>query len=159
MSFPHAAKAQVAGFRILLKTGTYLPRVGGSFWVTKEYLADNKPTVVKFIRAIAKAIQYTDKNKAGTVGVIQKEFGLKNVEEAEYIWGEIHDQYGPDIPAGLFRKLFEGRRNRMVARKLWPKDKPLPDIEQFVARDLLKGTLRDIGYYLQAPPDVQGKLN
>jgi ABC-type nitrate/sulfonate/bicarbonate transport system substrate-binding protein len=159
VSFPSAAKLQVAGFRILLKTGQYLPRVGGSFWVTKKYLANNKPTVVKFIRAIAGAIQYVDQNKAGTVGIIQKEFGIKSAKEAGVIWGEIHDQYGPDIPAVLFRKLFEGRRNRMIARKLWPKDKPMPDIEQFVARDLLKGTLRGMGYYLQAPPKTQGKLN
>jgi ABC-type nitrate/sulfonate/bicarbonate transport system substrate-binding protein len=159
LSFPHAAKAQIAGFRILLKTGQYLPRVGGSFWVTKKYLANNRPTVVKFIRAIAKSIQYIDQNKDGTVEVIQKEFGIKTKKQAEFIWGEVHDQYGPDIPAVLFRKLFEGRRNRMVARKLWPKDKPLPDIEQFIARDLLKGTLRGMGYYLQAPPKVQGKLN
>ncbi len=159
LSFPHAAKAVVAGFPILLKTGQYLPRVGGSFWVTKKYLANNQPTIAKFIRAIANASVYVDRNKAGTVEVIQKEFGIKVKAEAEAIWGEIHDQYGPDIPASLFRKLFEGRRNRMVARKLWPKDKPLPDIEQFIARDLLQTTLRDMGYYLQAPPTTQGKLN
>ena len=159
VSFPSAAKLQVAGFNILLKTGDYLPRVGGSFWVTKKYLADNKPTVVKFIRAIAKSIQYVDQNKAGTVGIIQKEFGIKSAKEAGVIWDVIHDQYGPDMPASLFRKLFEGRKNRMVKRKLWPKDKPLPDIEQFVERDLLQATLRSMGYYLQAPPNVQGKLN
>ena len=159
VSFPSAAKLQVAGFNILLKTGDYLPRVGGSFWVTKKYLANNKPTVVKFIRAIAKSIQYVDQNKAGTVGIIQKEFGIKSAKEAGVIWDVIHDQYGPDMPASLFRKLFEGRKNRMVKRKLWPKDKPLPDIEQFVERDLLQTTLRSMGYYLQAPPNVQGKLN
>ncbi|MBT4718336.1 MAG: ABC transporter substrate-binding protein, partial [Rhodospirillaceae bacterium] len=34
MSFPTAARAQAAGFKLLLKTGQYLPRVGGSVWVT-----------------------------------------------------------------------------------------------------------------------------
>ena len=34
MSFPTAARAQAAGFRLLLITGQYLPRVGGCFWVT-----------------------------------------------------------------------------------------------------------------------------
>jgi NitT/TauT family transport system substrate-binding protein len=159
LSFPHASRAQVAGFPILLKTGQYLPRVGGSFWVTKKYLDNNRETVVKFIRAITKSIEYLDKNKEGSVEVIQKEFGIKDKKQAAFIWSEVHDQYGPDIPASLFKKLFEGRKNRMVARKLWPKDKPLPDIEQFIARDLLKGTLRDMGYYLQKPPAVQGKLN
>ncbi len=93
------------------------------------------------------------------MGVIQKYFSIKKVTEAEYIWGEVHDQYGPDIPAGLFKKLFTARRKRMIKRGLWPKDKPLPDVEKYVARDLLAPTLREVGYYLQAPPKVQGKLN
>ena len=80
-------------------------------------------------------------------------------KEAEFIWGEVHDQYGPDIPAGLFRKLYASRLDRMKKRGLWPKDKPMPDVEKFVARDVLEPTLREMGYYLQAPPTVQGKLN
>jgi ABC-type nitrate/sulfonate/bicarbonate transport system substrate-binding protein len=159
LSFPHAAKAQVAGYKILLKTGEYLPRVGGTFWVTGEYLAKNKPTVVKFIRAIAKATQYLRENKEGSVPVIQKYFSIKKKAEAEFIWGEVSDQYGPDIPAGLFRKLFASRLNRMKKRGLWPKDKPMPNIENNVARDVLEPTLRSMGYYLQAPPKVEGKLN
>ena len=159
LSFPHAAKAQVAGYKILLKTGQYLPRVGGTFWVTADYLKNNRATVKKFIRAIAKATQFLRTNKKDSVGVIQKYFSIKKVTEAEYIWGEVHDQYGPDIPAGLFKKLFTARRNRMIKRGLWPKDKPLPDVEKYVARDLLAPTLREVGYYLQAPPKVQGKLN
>ena len=89
----------------------------------------------------------------------RKSLGIKSAKEAGVIWDVIHDQYGPDMPASLFRKLFEGRKNRMVKRKLWPKDKPLPDIEQFVERALLQATLRSMGYYLQAPPNVQGKLS
>lgn len=159
VSFPHAAKAQKEGFKILLKTGQYLPRVGGTFWVTKSYLAEHRDTVKKFIRAIAKAEQYLAHNKAGSIPVIQKYFGIEDPKEAGYIWDTVHDQYGPDIPQGLFKKLFQGRMNRMKSRGLWPKDKPLPDIEQFIARDLLHETLLEMGYYLQAPPLVQGKLN
>ena len=33
----------------------------------------------------------------------------------------------------------------MVAAKQWPADKPLPDPEQFVARDLLDSTLKRDG--------------
>lgn len=159
LSFPHAAKAQVAGFKILLKTGQYLPRVGGTFWATRKYFNENKDTVRKFIRAIAKATLYLKDNKEGSVPVIQKYFAIKDKKEAAFIWGELHDQYGPDIPEGLFKKLFEGRRNRMIARKLWPKDKPLPDIEKHVARDLLTQELRGMGFYLQAPSKAGGKMN
>jgi len=159
LSFPHAAKASVAGYKILLKTGEYLPRVGGTFWVTGDYLKKNRPTVVKFIRAIAKATQYLRENKVGSVPVIQKYFSIKDAKEAAFIWDEVHDQYGPGIPAGLYKKLFESRLNRMKKRGLWPKDKPMPNIEGHVARDVLEPTLREMGYYLQAPPKVEGKLN
>ena len=158
MSFPWAAKAAVEGFKILIKTGEYLPRVGGTFWVTKKYLANNRSTVKKFIKAIAKAEQYLATNKAGSVEVIQKYFGIKNKKQAGYIWNTVHDQYGPDIPAPLLKKLFQGRVKRMQKKGLWPKDKAIPDPEQFVERKLLNETLREMGYYLQAPPTVQGKL-
>lgn len=158
VSFPHAAKAQVAGFKILLKTGDYLPRVGGTFWVTDKYLKNNRDTVKRFIRAIAKAEQYLKNNKEGSLPVIQKHFGIASAKEAGFIWDTVHDQYGPDIPPGLFRKLFEGRMNRMKSKGLWPKDKPLPDISQYIARDVLTETLLEMGYYLQAPPAVQGKM-
>lgn len=159
LSFPHAAKAANAGFKILLKTGEYLPRVGGTFWVTEEYLKDNRATIKKFIKAIARASQYLDNNKAGSVPIIQKYFGIKDPDQAGFIWDTVHDQYGPDIPASLLKKLFDGRVKRMQSRGLWPKDKPAPDPEQYVERKLLNETLREIGYYLQAPPLVQGKLN
>jgi NitT/TauT family transport system substrate-binding protein len=158
VSFPHAAKAQVNGFKILLKTGDYLPRIGGTFWTTKGYLAKNKDTTVKFIRAIAKATEYLAANKAGSVPVIAKYFGLKP-EEAGFVWDTVHTSYGPDIPNDLFRKVFEGRKARMESKGLWPKGKAMPDPEQFVARDMLTSTLRDMGYYMKAPPKVQGKMN
>lgn len=158
LSFPHAAKAQAAGFKILVRTGEYLPRVGGTFWVTEDYLKKNRATVKKFIRAIAGATQYLRNNKAGSVDVIQKYFAIDSAKEAGYIWDNIHDKYGPAIPMNLFRKLFEGRRNRMVKRGLWPKDKPMPDLKQFIASDVLNETLGEMGYYLQAPPAVQGKM-
>lgn len=145
LSFPHAAKANVAGFRTLIKTGTYLPRVGGTFWVTAKYLKNNRDTVRRFIRAIAKSIDYLRDNKAGSVSVIQKYFAIKSAKEAGFIWDELHDQYGPQIPPELFKALFAGRRDRMVKRKLWPEDKPLPDVEQYVARDLLTKTLKELG--------------
>jgi|KNS12BottometaT_FD_k123_69056_1 ABC-type nitrate/sulfonate/bicarbonate transport system substrate-binding protein len=159
VSFPHAAKAQVAGFRILLKTGDYLPRVGGTFWATTKTLKNKRPVVKSFIKAIAKAEHYLNTNKEGSLPVIQEYFGIKKKSEAGYIWDTVHDQYGPDIPAHLLLKLFQGRVRRMQSKGLWPKDKPVPDPEQYVERKLLNETLREIGYYLQAPPSVQGKLN
>jgi len=159
LSFPHAAKAATKGFKILIKTGEYLPRVGGTFWVTKKYIKNNRATAKKFIKAIAKATQYLATNKPGSVAVIQKYFGIDSAKQAGYIWDTVHDQYGPDIPLPLLKKLFNGRVKRMQTKGLWPKNKAAPNPEQYVERKLLAESLREVGYYLQAPPKVQGKLN
>ena len=155
LDFPNAAKAKVAGFKVLLKTGNYLPRIGGSFWTNKNYLKKNRATVKSFIKAIAKAEHYMVTNKEGTVSVIQKYFAMKDRREAVGVYDEVYDQYGPDLPESLVKKLFQSRVERMIKKGNWPKDKPLPDLEQFIARDLLTETLREIGYYLQAPPALR----
>lgn len=152
VSFPTAARAQAAGFKMLLKTGQYLPRVGGSIWTRASFVKNNRATVKKFIRAIAGSIEYLRTNKAGSVEVIMNEFGIKDKKQAGIVWNEIHDQYSPDLPADLFQKLFSGRQKRMVKRGLWPKGKAMPDVTKFIARDLLNETLREMGYFLQARP-------
>ena len=37
-------------------------------------------------------------------------------------------------------------RLTMIAARQWPTDKPLPDTEQFLARDLLDPTINEMGY-------------
>jgi NitT/TauT family transport system substrate-binding protein len=157
LTFPHAAKAMKAGFHILLRTGDYLPRLG-PLWVTEKYYESHKDTVRRFIRAVVKSEQYVADNKAGTVPVIQKYFGIKDKKEAAYIWDQLHNEYGPDIVENLFAELYEGRVKALKASGLWPKDRPAPDYRSFVARDMLTQVLREMGYYLQRPPKVQGKL-
>lgn len=157
ISLPTAAKAKVLGFNVMLKTGNYLPRVGGTVWTRAEMVEKHPDTVRKFIRAMVDAEQYLEDNKEGSIPVIQKYFGLKTAKEAAAVWDELHDQYGPDIPHKLMNDLFESRYHRMVKAGLWPKDKKMPDPEQFIARKLLSATLRDMGYYLQRAPDRQGK--
>ncbi len=152
LTFPHAAKAKLAGFNVILKTGKYLPRIGGTFWVHNDYLKAHRETSKRFILAIADATEYMRTHKEGSVDVIQKYFAMKDRREAEGVWVEVFDQYGPDLPEALVRSLFESRVKRMVSKNLWPKDKPLPDVEQFVARELLTETLRERGYYLQPKP-------
>jgi hypothetical protein len=42
----------------------------------------------------------------------------------------------------------------MIAAKQWPPEKPLPDPEQWLTRDLLESTLKEMNYVptnLQAP--------
>src|ERR1700736_720975 len=48
ISVPHAARATAAGMKVLLRTGDYIARAGGSFWAPKEYVDRNPETTKKF---------------------------------------------------------------------------------------------------------------
>jgi hypothetical protein len=51
-----------------------------------------------------------------------------------------------DINRRRFREIFESRRLTMIAARQRPSDKPLPDPEQFLARNLLHPTLKEMAY-------------
>jgi hypothetical protein len=51
--------------------------------------------------------------------------------------------------------MFEDRRLDLVSRGLLPKGTKLPNLNRLVARDLLTGTLRGMGYHLSPPPDMK----
>ena len=154
LSVPHAAKAVAAGMKVLLRTGDYIRRAGGTFWSRKEFVDANPQTTKKFIRAIARAVMYFRDNKAGSIPILRNHLGIDNDQEAGLIWEELHDAFGAEIPPELFREILVSRRETMIAARQWPPDKPLPDPEQFVARKLLESTLSEMGYVptqLQAP--------
>ena len=62
------------------------------------------------------------------------------------LWDELHDTFAAELPPDLYREIFESRRLDMIAASEWPKDKPLPDPEQYLARDMLDGTLKAMNY-------------
>ena len=146
ISVPHAARAVAAGMKVLLRTGDYVARAGGTFWAPKTYVEGNPETVKKFIRAIAKAVMYFRDNKAGSLPTLKEHLGIDNVQEAGLVWDELHNAFGAELPEDLFREILESRRETMIAARQWPADKPLPDPEQFVARKLLDSTLQEMGY-------------
>ena len=154
LSIPHAAKAAAAGMKVLLRTGDYIQRAGGTFWSKKEFVDQNPQTTKKFIRAVARAVTYFRDNKAGSIPILRNHLGIDNDREAGLIWDELHNAFGVEIPPDLFREILESRRETMIAARQWPADKPLPDPEQFVARKLLESTLNEMGYVptrLEAP--------
>jgi NitT/TauT family transport system substrate-binding protein len=146
LSVPHAAKAVNAGMHVLVRTGDYIPRAGGVFWTRQEFLDQNPATVKKFIRAIAKGVTYFRSNKEGSVQTLKKYLGIKTDQEAGAIWEQLKDAFGAEIPPPLFAKIIESRIKSMKAARQWPADKPTPDPESFVARQLLDATLKDMGY-------------
>jgi NitT/TauT family transport system substrate-binding protein len=158
LSIPHAAKAEGAGMKVLLRTGDYMPRAGGAIWARKAFVDQNPETVKKFIRAIAKAVTYFRTNREGSIATLKKHLGIDNEKEAGLIWDELHDAFGAELPANLFREIFESRRLTMISAHQWPADKPLPDPEQFLARNLLDQTLKDMGY-VPTKLDVGTKTN
>ena len=146
ISVPHAARAVAAGMKVLLRTGDYVARAGGTIWAPKAYVDGNPETVKKFIRAIARAVMYFRNDKAGSLATLKEHLSIDNAQEAGLVWDELHNAFGAELPPELFREILESRRETMIAARQWPADKPLPDPEQFVARKLLDSTLQEMGY-------------
>jgi ABC-type nitrate/sulfonate/bicarbonate transport system substrate-binding protein len=143
LSFGPAAAAEHAGMRILLRTGDCIPRLGGTFWVHKDRIKENPDEVKRFIKAIAKATDYIKTNREGTIEVLQKYFEvIKDRKVAEIFYNQIQNAFGPEIPHDLLKVLFD---SRLTPEAGWPKGKPAPDIEQFVARDVLNAALKEMG--------------
>jgi ABC-type nitrate/sulfonate/bicarbonate transport system substrate-binding protein len=142
LDFAHAARAEAEGLKILLRAGEYLPRLGGTVSVHRDSVRDRPDVMKRFIRAMAKAADYIRTEKAGTVEIIQKHFQIKDARVAESLYNQVRDKFAPQIPKDLLRQLFEGIATPELG---WPQGKPLPDPEQFVARDLLNDVLRELG--------------
>lgn len=147
LSIPHAVVAQEAGLKILLRTGDYIPRAGGTIWCSKNLVEQHPDTMKKLIRAIAKAVMYYRSNKEGSIKVMKHHIlSIKTDKDAGLIWDQLHDAYGAEVPKDLFHEILESRRQTMIAARQWPADKPLPDPESFLARNLLETTLKEMNY-------------
>jgi NitT/TauT family transport system substrate-binding protein len=154
VSVPRAYQAKQAGFNVVLRTGDYLPRAGGTFWCTNQFFEKNPETVKKFIRAIAKGVMYFRDHKQESYATLKEHLGVKSDEEAGVLWEELHNTFAAELPTDLYREIFESRRLDLIAAGQWPKDKPLPDPEQWLARAMLDSTLKDMNYVptkLEAP--------
>ena len=156
ISVPHAPRALNAGMKILLRTGDYIQRAGGTFWTRKAYADQNPETVKKFVRAIAKGVMYFRDNKAGSFRSLKEHLGVESDKDAEIVWEQTHNTFGAELPKDQFREIFESRRLDMIAAKQWAPDKPLPDPEQFLLRSLLDGTLMEMKY---VPTKLDGLSN
>jgi NitT/TauT family transport system substrate-binding protein len=146
VSTAQAIRAVQAGMKIVIRTGDHLQRVGGCFWVADEYFDKNQDTVKKFIRAVANGVMYFRNEKAGSLATIKSYLGIQSDADAALVWDELHNTFAAEMPAELFREVFESRRLDLIAAKEWPTDKPLPDPEQFLARNLLEATLKEMNY-------------
>ena len=156
ISVPHAPRALNAGMKILIRTGDHIQRAGGTFWTTKEFAEKNPETTKKFIRAIARAVTYFRDNKAGSLRSLKEHLGVQSDAEAGVLWEELHNTFAAELPPDLYREIFESRRLDLIAAGQWPKDKPLPDPEQFLARALLDSTLKEMNY---VPTKLDAKPN
>ena len=142
LTFPHAARAETEGLKVLLRAGDYLPRLGGTISTHRDNVRTRRDVMKRFIVAVAKAADYIRTEKAGTIEVIQRQFQIQDARIAENLYAQLRDKFAPQIPIDLFRQLFDSVATPELG---WPKDKPLPDVELFVARDLLSETLRGLG--------------
>ena len=139
-------KAQQAGAKILFDTGKYLPRLGGTIWSMKPFVDAHPEATKAFVRAIADAIAYIRSNKEGTMPIFKAYVGIDSPPEQALLWDDLHEQYDAALPENLFRETFEDRRREMIELGQWEKDKPIPDVEPFVARKLLTEGLAEVHY-------------
>ena len=146
ISAAFAAQAVSMGMKVIARTSDRMPRVGGTFWSPKAYVDKNPETVTRFTRAIAKAVMVLRTNKDVSVKAIKEHLGLTDDKVVGVIWDELHSVFGAELPKDLFREIFESRRLDMIAENQWPKDKPLPDPEQFLLRAQLEATLKAVNY-------------
>jgi NitT/TauT family transport system substrate-binding protein len=142
LSFPHAARAEKEGMKILIRTGDYIPRLGGTFLTHKDFLKEKRDVVKRFTRGMIKATDYIKANKKGTMEVIQKYFEIKDAKIVESIYNQVYDKYSPEMPPELIKDLFESRTTPELG---WPQGKPLPDLNQFVDRSIVNEVLKEMG--------------
>ena len=142
LSFPHAARAEKEGMKILMRTGDYIPRLGGTFLTHKDFLKEKRDVAKRFTRGMIKATDYIKANKKGAMEVIQKYFEIKDAKIVESIYNQVFDKYSPEMPPNLIKDLFESRTTPELG---WPQGKPLPDLDQFVDRSLVNEVLKEMG--------------
>jgi NitT/TauT family transport system substrate-binding protein len=142
LSFPHAARAEQEGMKILVRTGDYLPRLGGTFLTHKDFIKEKRDVVKRFTRGMIKAEDYVKANKKGTMEVIQKYFEIKDAKVVESIYNQVYDKFSPEMPPDLIKDLFESRTTPELG---WPQGKPLPDLNQFVDRSIVNEVLKEMG--------------
>jgi ABC-type nitrate/sulfonate/bicarbonate transport system substrate-binding protein len=146
ISVAHAPKAINVGMKVLIRTGDYIQRAGGTLWTRKTYADQNPDVIPKMIRAIAKAVMYYRDNKAGSIPILREHLGIDNDKDAGIVWDQTHNTFGAELPPEMFREIFESRRTDMIAAKQWAADKPLPDPEQYLLRSVLDTTLKQMNY-------------
>jgi NitT/TauT family transport system substrate-binding protein len=130
------------GMKILMRTGDYIPRLGGTFLTHKDFIKEKRDVVKKFTRGMIKATDYIKTNKKGTMEVIQKYFEIEDAKIVEGIYSLVFDKYSPEMPPDLIKILFESRTTPELG---WPKGKPLPDLDQFVDRSIVNEVLKEMG--------------
>ena len=127
LSIPHAAKAATAGMKILIRTGDYIPRAGGTIWARQEFIEQNPEATKKFIRATAKAVMFFRSNKDGSVQTLKKYLSINSDDEAVHVWEQLRDTFGAELPPNLFAQIIESRVETMKAARQWPEGRPMPD--------------------------------
>lgn len=142
LSFPHAARAEKEGMKILLRTGDYLPRLGGTFLTHRDLIKEKRDVVKRFTRGIVKAEDYIRTNKKGTMEVIQKYFEIPDAKVVESIYSQVYDKFSPEMPPDLIHDLFESRTTPELG---WPQGKPLPNLDPFVDRSIVNEVLNEMG--------------
>ena len=142
VSAAHAAQAVSMGMKVIARTSDKMPRVGGTFWSPKA-LHRQEPGDGDEIHPRHRQGRDVSARPTRTARSRRSRSISASTDDkvAGVIWDELHNVFGAELPKDLFREIFELRRLDMIAENQWPKDKPLPDPEQFLLRAQLESRL------------------
>ena len=112
ISVPHAPKALNAGMKVLVRTGDYIQRAGGTIWTRKAF-ADQHPDVLqKFIRAIAKAVMFYRDRQGRLDPDPARVISASTTTRTPASSGtRPTTRFGAELPKDKFREIFESRRH------------------------------------------------
>ena len=98
ISVPHAPKALDAGMKVLVRTGDYIQRAGGTIWTRKAFADEHPERLTKFIRAIAKAVMYLPRQQGRLDPDAEGASRHRQRQGRRIVWDETHNTLGAELP-------------------------------------------------------------
>jgi NitT/TauT family transport system substrate-binding protein len=140
---PYAFLAQEAGFNVIGRISDILPNyLLSAYTVRRSWAEKNRPTVVRFLRAVVKAKKWFEEDRKGAINFLAKEFQLSPVLAEKGLDYYLTTQaWHPELEIEL-----NGLRTvvDVYAEQSGLKG-PVPDPEKYVDASYLRQALKEIG--------------
>ena len=140
-------QAKQAGFNVLLRTGDYLPRAGGTFWCDRGVLPEESRDGEEVHPRHRQGRDVLPRQQAGILRHHEGAPRRARATRRPACCGRSCTTPSPPSCRPISTARFSNPAGiDMIAANQWPKDKPLPDPEQYLARAMLDATLKEMNY-------------